>query len=118
MLDTRVALFAGPLLAHPTNAVTEVLTPEIVFTPRWLSSTYTPGLEFGGIEPLSCTVPEGCDVGERIPPDRPLLWRITINADPWRNMSENRKSIFVTPDGKNLAFTFILVSSLFPLWGF
>ena len=33
-------------------------------------------------------------------------------------MSENRKSIFVTPDGKNLAFTFVLVSSLFLLWGF
>jgi FHS family L-fucose permease-like MFS transporter len=35
-----------------------------------------------------------------------------------QNMSENRKSIFVTPDGKNLAFTFVLVSSLFLLWGF
>src|ERR1700723_85905 len=33
-------------------------------------------------------------------------------------MSTNKKSIFVTPDGKNLFFTFILVSSLFLLWGF
>ena len=30
----------------------------------------------------------------------------------------NKKSIFVTADGKNLVFTFILVSSLFLLWGF
>src|SRR5882757_2523035 len=29
-----------------------------------------------------------------------------------------KKSIFVTPDGKNLFFTFLLVSSLFLLWGF
>jgi MFS transporter, FHS family, L-fucose permease len=28
------------------------------------------------------------------------------------------KSLFVTPDGKNLAFTFTIVSSLFLLWGF
>jgi len=33
-------------------------------------------------------------------------------------MSTPRKSIFVTADGTNLAFTFILVSSLFLLWGF
>jgi FHS family L-fucose permease-like MFS transporter len=33
-------------------------------------------------------------------------------------MSQNKKSIFVTADGKNLTFTFILVSSLFLLWGF
>lgn len=33
-------------------------------------------------------------------------------------MNQNKKSIFVTSDGKNLAFTFILVSSLFLLWGF
>ena len=33
-------------------------------------------------------------------------------------MSNNRKSIFIGPDGKNLAFTFALVSSLFLLWGF
>ena len=33
-------------------------------------------------------------------------------------MSKNRKSIFIGPDGKNLAFTFALVSSLFLLWGF
>src|SRR5215475_661163 len=32
-------------------------------------------------------------------------------------MSTNKKSLFVMPDGKNLAFTFILVSSLFLLWG-
>jgi FHS family L-fucose permease-like MFS transporter len=33
-------------------------------------------------------------------------------------MNQNKKSIFVTADGKNLTFTFILVSSLFLLWGF
>ena len=33
-------------------------------------------------------------------------------------MSSPKKSIFVTPDGKNLAFTFTLVTSLFLLWGF
>ena len=32
--------------------------------------------------------------------------------------SEVKKSIFVTPDGKNVFFTFCLVSSLFLLWGF
>ena len=33
-------------------------------------------------------------------------------------MNDNKKSIFVTAEGKNLVFTFILVSSLFLLWGF
>jgi FHS family L-fucose permease-like MFS transporter len=33
-------------------------------------------------------------------------------------MSSQKKSIFVAPDGQNLLFTFILVSSLFLLWGF
>lgn len=33
-------------------------------------------------------------------------------------MSTDKKSMFVTADGKNVAFTFILVSSLFLLWGF
>lgn len=33
-------------------------------------------------------------------------------------MSQNKKSLFVTEDGRNLAFTFLLVSSLFLLWGF
>ncbi len=32
-------------------------------------------------------------------------------------MSTEKKSLFVTDDGKNLMFTFILVSSLFLLWG-
>ncbi len=32
-------------------------------------------------------------------------------------MSTEKKSLFVMPDGKNLIFTFILVSSLFLLWG-
>ena len=32
-------------------------------------------------------------------------------------MSTNKKSLFVMPDGKNLMFTFILVCSLFLLWG-
>ena len=35
-----------------------------------------------------------------------------------QTMSTEKKSLFVTADGKNLAFTFILVSSLFLLWGF
>jgi FHS family L-fucose permease-like MFS transporter len=33
-------------------------------------------------------------------------------------MSSTRKSLFVGDDGRNLMFTFILVSSLFLLWGF
>ena len=33
-------------------------------------------------------------------------------------MNTAKKSIFVAPDGKNLFFTFVLVSSLFLLWGF
>lgn len=33
-------------------------------------------------------------------------------------MNTSKKSIFTTDDGRNLAFTFILVSSLFLLWGF
>ena len=33
-------------------------------------------------------------------------------------MSANKKSLFITEDGKNLTFTFVLVSSLFLLWGF
>lgn len=33
-------------------------------------------------------------------------------------MRQSKESIFVTADGKNLTFTFILVSSLFLLWGF
>ncbi len=33
-------------------------------------------------------------------------------------MGTNKKSLFVLPDGTNLMFTFILVSSLFLLWGF
>jgi len=32
--------------------------------------------------------------------------------------NSNKKSMFVTQDGKNVLFTFILVSSLFLLWGF
>jgi len=32
-------------------------------------------------------------------------------------MSTEKKSLFITDDGKNLMFTFILVSSLFLLWG-
>ncbi|MGO8747417.1 MAG: MFS transporter [Thermoguttaceae bacterium] len=32
-------------------------------------------------------------------------------------MSTGKKGLFVTDDGRNLAFTFILVSSLFLLWG-
>ncbi len=33
-------------------------------------------------------------------------------------MTTNKQSIFTGDDGRNLAFTFILVSSLFLLWGF
>ena len=33
-------------------------------------------------------------------------------------MNPKKQSIFVTDDGQNLVFTFILVSSLFLLWGF
>ncbi len=33
-------------------------------------------------------------------------------------MNANKKSLFVTADGKNVMFTFIIVSSLFLLWGF
>ena len=33
-------------------------------------------------------------------------------------MNKNKKSLFVTDDGKNLVFTFTIVSSLFLLWGF
>lgn len=34
------------------------------------------------------------------------------------NPSSGKKSLFVTSDGRNVAFTFFLVSSLFLLWGF
>src|SRR3954470_20591083 len=33
-------------------------------------------------------------------------------------MSANKKGLFVTESGMNVAFTFMLVSSLFLLWGF
>jgi len=33
-------------------------------------------------------------------------------------VANNKKSMFVTEDGRNVLFTFILVSSLFLLWGF
>src|SRR5215471_3928997 len=33
-------------------------------------------------------------------------------------MNNNKSGLFITPDGKNVVFTFILVSSLFLLWGF
>src|SRR5512143_715742 len=33
-------------------------------------------------------------------------------------MSSGKKSLFLGPDGSSLLFTFILVSSLFLLWGF
>ncbi len=33
-------------------------------------------------------------------------------------MANNKKSMFITDDGRNLVFTFVLVSSLFLLWGF
>jgi len=33
-------------------------------------------------------------------------------------MSANKKSLFIMDDGRNVAFTFILVTSLFLLWGF
>ncbi|MGN6555985.1 MAG: sugar MFS transporter [Verrucomicrobiota bacterium] len=43
-------------------------------------------------------------------------------ADAGKRSSEtltpNKKGMFIAPDGKNVMFTFILVSSLFLLWGF
>src|SRR5664279_5741073 len=33
-------------------------------------------------------------------------------------MSNNKQGMFVLPDGRNVFFTFCLVSSLFLLWGF
>jgi MFS transporter, FHS family, L-fucose permease len=36
---------------------------------------------------------------------------------PLITMTENKKTLFIGEDGKNLVFTFILVSSLFLLWG-
>ena len=33
-------------------------------------------------------------------------------------MSESKRSMFVTNDGRNVLFTFVIVSSLFLLWGF
>ena len=32
-------------------------------------------------------------------------------------MTDNKRTLFITDDGRNLVFTFILVSSLFLLWG-
>ena len=43
--------------------------------------------------------------------------RIPVKIDA--NMSNTtKKGLFITDDGQNLAFIFILVSSLFLLWGF
>src|SRR5512141_2456232 len=33
-------------------------------------------------------------------------------------MNTKKNGLFITPDGKNVVFTFVLVSSLFLLWGF
>jgi FHS family L-fucose permease-like MFS transporter len=41
----------------------------------------------------------------------------TAPSTDGRTMSTEKKRLFVTDDGKNLMFTFILVSSLFLLWG-
>ena len=42
----------------------------------------------------------------------------SVSAMPVSNvMNPTKKGLFVTDDGKNLTFTFILVSSLFLLWG-
>ena len=38
--------------------------------------------------------------------------------DAEKNDSTQKKGLFITSDGKNVAFTFALVSSLFLLWGF
>ena len=32
--------------------------------------------------------------------------------------ASSKQGLFVMPDGKNVMFTFILISSLFLLWGF
>jgi len=37
---------------------------------------------------------------------------------PYADMLDEKPRLFVTPDGKNVMFTFCLVSSLFLLWGF
>ena len=49
----------------------------------------------------------------------PLHYRAAQDPPRTRHpiMSTEKKSIFVTDDGKNLIFTFLLVSSLFLLWG-
>ena len=38
--------------------------------------------------------------------------------DPARTATGSGRGMFVTSDGKNVLFTFIIVSSLFLLWGF
>lgn len=38
--------------------------------------------------------------------------------EPSQTMPSDRPGLFIAPDGKNVVFTFILVSSLFLLWGF
>ena len=48
----------------------------------------------------------------------PIATPSSKTAGPPLNNQGPRKSIFVTADGKNLFFTFLLVSSLFLLWGF
>ena len=70
--------------AHARNSLYPALAVIHVHTP----------IKLGGISPHSCTVPDGCDVRRAHTTDLFLfLWRITINADPSANISENRQSI-------------------------
>jgi MFS transporter, FHS family, L-fucose permease len=38
--------------------------------------------------------------------------------EPSKNIGSDKPGLFIAPDGRNVVFTFILVSSLFLLWGF
>jgi MFS transporter, FHS family, L-fucose permease len=57
-----------------------------------------------------------CQAPPRAPePDREILEPLSQMPN---TVTSNRNSLFVTDDGRNVLFTFILVSSLFLLWGF
>src|SRR5258705_13776352 len=43
---------------------------------------------------------------------------ISTASTPKKPMNPDKKNLFEMPDGKNMVFTFCLVSSLFLLWGF
>jgi MFS transporter, FHS family, L-fucose permease len=58
---------------------------------------------------------KGFPAGEKVMQDRQPGLKKLKNRAPMKNRS---KSLFVADDGRSLAFTFVLVSSLFLLWGF